>query len=380
MIISNVKTVAGNDLGGYCWTRISKFMNAEHTASVIESLHQPDKKQKQNVRSQAVQIRHCLLQAREYFKAAETVSIATKPVLLYYGVMSMALAEILLKQSGDSRLHLLREQHPAHGLSLVVQSSPKPEDPLAASLSGLVAKSQVDGKLKPMGTFAVWMRSAREYPIGGKLTTALPRGSFTGFRALLAGEDNPPKPISKAGISLKDCLVELPYMADALGHEVPMNVVRATVVAAKNLEGKINASVTLHPQSQQALDKFSNAVMYSANSINTVEFIEFHSGYAINIHDLYDGEQMILPSVICMDEKILFFSCSRDALNEFGNLYVALHICGNFARYYPDIWLNHVERSSSLALAIEELCTHATERLPLLLLSELTRLYHVVAQ
>ena len=65
-------------------------------------------------------------------------------------------------------------------------------------------------------------------------------------------------------------------------------------------------------------------------------------------------------------------------MGEFGYLYIALHISGNFARYYPDIWLKHIEKNSPLAMAIDELCNHAFDRLPLLILSELFRVYHVL--
>jgi hypothetical protein len=64
-------------------------------------------------------------------------------------------------------------------------------------------------------------------------------------------------------------------------------------------------------------------------------------------------------------------------LNEFGYLYVALFIVGNYARYYPDKWLADVEDKTALGLAIEELVYIVEQRLALLSLSELTRIYYV---
>jgi hypothetical protein len=64
-------------------------------------------------------------------------------------------------------------------------------------------------------------------------------------------------------------------------------------------------------------------------------------------------------------------------LNEFGYLYVALFIAGNYARYYPDRWVLDVENSTPLALATEELIRVADSRLPWLALSELERKYYV---
>ena len=58
-------------------------------------------------------------------------------------------------------------------------------------------------------------------------------------------------------------------------------------------------------------------------------------------------------------------------LNEFGYLYSALFLAGNYARYYPDKWLHDVEHNAPLSLAIEELCSIAEWRAPWLSLCEL---------
>src|ERR1700736_4712874 len=116
MIINSVKLIKTHDIPKYSWPRISQFKNIDYTTEVISRLHALPAEQKNNAKSQAEQIKYCLSQAKEYFDAASTVSLATRPVLLYYSVMSMALAEILLKQTGDSRLSKLREQHNCHGL------------------------------------------------------------------------------------------------------------------------------------------------------------------------------------------------------------------------------------------------------------------------
>jgi hypothetical protein len=58
-------------------------------------------------------------------------------------------------------------------------------------------------------------------------------------------------------------------------------------------------------------------------------------------------------------------------LNEFGYFYAGLFMAGNYARYYPDRWLDQIERSTPLALAIEELCSIAEWRVPWLTLCEL---------
>jgi hypothetical protein len=82
----------------------------------------------------------------------------------------------------------------------------------------------------------------------------------------------------------------------------------------------------------------------------------------------------------CATSNVKEFRCwlgGPRPLNEFGYIYAAVFIAGNYARYYPDRWVFDVENSTPLALAIEELLTIAEKRVPWLTLSELSRSYHV---
>src|ERR1700682_120085 len=111
MIITNTKSVLTRDLLGFGWANLRRFHDVAYVEGVLEQLHSIPKKHRQNARKQARQIRLCLMQAREYADAAEAVSLVTKPTLYYYSLMSLALAEILLKQPGDSSLDMMREKN-----------------------------------------------------------------------------------------------------------------------------------------------------------------------------------------------------------------------------------------------------------------------------
>lgn len=66
-------------------------------------------------------------------------------------------------------------------------------------------------------------------------------------------------------------------------------------------------------------------------------------------------------------------------MNEFGYIYVALHILGNFARYFPDLWIKSVENSEPIATIAESFLEIAEEKLPLLCLNEMSRSCHIAA-
>lgn len=372
MVINNLLGFTASDVPKYMWNRLRHFSNVNHTAGLIQALHQLPAKHHQNARRQAEQVRYCLLQAREFYEAAESVSLATRPTLLYYSAMSLALAEVLLKQTGDSRLSKLRAQHGSHGLVLSLAAEPKVSDDVHAAATLLLAKQQI-GANGPAGTFEVWRRSAREYPLGGYQTTFHHGATTTGFKLCLTAEDKEFLTLPATGISLYECLVNLHTMIDAMRDlRAPMELVRATI-SEELRDDIITATLIVHPHSPAALKKFGDSCRAEAAFVNDVEVIELPSGFILRWKHHKHISRFILPPGTNVSTNNIYFSTSRTALNEFGYLYIALHLTGTFARYYPDIWVHHLEEDSALALAVSALCAAAATRLPLLAASELSR-------
>src|SRR5262249_11581118 len=161
---------------------------------------------------QATQIRHCLAQAREYYRAAEIVTLAVKPLLLYYAAMSLALAEVLLKQTGDASLDRAREQHRHHGLDFRIEGTVRGDEDLIGSCSRLRAAPTIRGVGERFGTFALWHRSCRESPIAGeqRVPAGVPGFTQSSFEVLLGARDTQLEEVPPAGLSLLDCFCHLP--------------------------------------------------------------------------------------------------------------------------------------------------------------------------
>jgi hypothetical protein len=174
-----------------------------------------ENKQRPNAVKQATQIRYCLTQAREYFDAARVVSLATKPNLLYYGLMSLALAEILFKQSGDSSLDRARQEHRHHGLLFIENLSKKKSlyNLFEASKQLIALPMEMSGKR--IGTFHLWHKTARKSPICGLTSTSyLEGGGTTRTDLILGAVDQPLEPLASSGVTLAECLAALPAMMD----------------------------------------------------------------------------------------------------------------------------------------------------------------------
>jgi hypothetical protein len=127
----------------------------------------------------------------------------------------------------------------------------------------------------------------------------------------------------------------------------------------------------LHPNTQNI--NLVETFRVNPNSVDRVEMIEISSGVQILFNnDWVNGfVGMPVPPAAMINTEEWRMWTNMPALNEFGYFYVALFLAGNYARYFPDKWLQDVETSSPLALAIEELCTISEWRVPWLALTEL---------
>lgn len=381
MIIEEARNVRASDPATFAWSGLRRFHNVDFVAGQMAQLHKVPDRWRKHVHKQATQLRYCLTQAREYFSAAASVSLATKPNLLYYGTMSLALAEILFKQSGDSSLDRARDEHNHHGLSMSAGNVPDGSD-LATTAQALRARPiEIDGKRR--GTFELWHRTCREHPLAGLATLHYPNVAqpSTRFQVILGAEDAafPSMPLS--GITLADCFVGNPWMAEHLieaGIRPAFARGTATVTVHYGEQWRATSLVTFHPG-------FHNETIFEntkahASMVDRIDIIgDPETGMHLRFNSDYmfgDATPNFLPAAT-MDTEEWRMWVDKPCLNEFGYFYTALHIAGNYARYFPDRWLNDIERSTPLALAIEELCRIAEWRAPWLTLCELARILYV---
>jgi hypothetical protein len=135
--------------------------------------------------------------------------------------------------------------------------------------------------------------------------------------------------------------------------------------------------LTLHPSS--LVQNLIESIPVAANVVDRIDLFEVGSGLHIDMrNDWVNGNVSFpIPPAATVNSEEWRIWTNKPALNEFGYFYVALFLAGNYARYYPDRWLQDVEQSTPLALAIEELCTLAEWRAPWLSLCELDMTVYV---
>lgn len=257
MIITQVHEVTNHDINAYAWHRLRLYRNPEFTTAHLIKLHQVPANHAKNVARQANEIRFCLTQAEEYLTSASRASMATRPVLMYYGLMSLALAEILVKKNGDHRLAKLREAHASHGLTLRVLGSIDQSARLSEIVERLESQVQFRQAGVPYGTFDVWRSEVRECPVPATITNVHVIGArSTGVRAMLGGDDSPPALPTKGNYSFLEAIQGLPQFHSLLGHlGITPLTVRATLTSELDPEGNGKLVLVVHPTNQEALNK-----------------------------------------------------------------------------------------------------------------------------
>ena len=250
MIISNISEIPSTDVSSYCWAGMRRFHNISFVTDFLCNLHNIPQSQKQNARKQSEQIRYCLMQAREYHLAASVVSLATKPLLLYYSAMSLAFAEILLKQDGNSSLDKARAEHNHHGLVLRVDRTSGNDQLITATGAALRAVPLVHSTGRRLGTFELWHRTCREMPITGDIITDYLNGTTsTHHNVIFTANDWKLDPLPSGGISFLDCAKHLHGMTAILEtYGVKSPIVRAKVTIKKKANSLNIAPVEESPK------------------------------------------------------------------------------------------------------------------------------------
>lgn len=259
MVILKSHKIANERAQSFAWTGLRQFHNASTTAAQHARLHRMSPSN-QNVKKQANQIRDSLIQAKEYYDASNVVTLATKPVLMYYCALSLAIAEILMKNDGTVSLDSSRAEHNHHGLNFKINASKGNIADLKLSAANLRAVPSVrldkNNLLKRFGTFELWHRSAREYPITGYFEFNAPNEGIVSksFQTIFSSTDDRLPYLLNSGCSLLDCVKYIPSLEFNLNrHGIESKFVRTSYMVEGDAEHSIT-NIMIHPLIKSKFD------------------------------------------------------------------------------------------------------------------------------
>jgi hypothetical protein len=349
---------------------LQSFFNTENVTQLLCERHAVPASQRHFVRLQAESIRYCLQQAMEYREAA-LAGTFSRPTLVYYSLMSLALTEILFKKDGEFRLAKLRENHAHHGLEFSVQAP--------ASFRGEVALDSLSVRLLQRGTFAVWHTIAKQPGLVGTYVEIKGEGQSKGPRQI--GSPGPFIGDVAQRLSLLDLAQSCPAIHAESG-DLGLNsqLARASIDVTRNHDSKtVTLRAIVHPTPADVLDKVLKHFVFSPRCIDLVQPFDFATGagFTLTYPDAADYVALKFPLSYTLQTAYSLFSTEEVLFNEFGIYYLASYISGMFARYYPEHWARALDSGNQTFQVIDSLMSAALSRAPLLLLGELRDRYYI---
>jgi hypothetical protein len=295
-------------------------------------------------------------------------------VLLYYAALSLATAEVLYKQTGESSLDRARAEHRHHGL--IFRVSRKPDGPVSEAARSLVAFPLIDRDVR-RGTFELWHRSARRPPMVGRSAHNFVNNTrHISYASLLSTQDVRLPLLPAEGMNLTDILMLVPGLREqARWWGLPPVLCRGEV-GRTTYEGtdQVDLTYVIHPSDPQALSKVTQGITMSPWLVDRVQISESPGALRVSLTETAEIRPYHFewPNGINLNAKEAIFFPGEPPVNEFGLFYLGLFITGNFARYFPDHWIKLIEAAHPLSHAIDSFVTLAAERLPILTFCELS--------
>lgn len=372
--INQTGRVVSTDFDFFVSSGLRRLQNSAYATKKIVDRHKVPAKQIANARKQGEQLSYCMSLALNYLSAASVANLAIKPVLIYYSMLNFALAEVLVKQDGNSSLDVAREQNAHHGLEIAFDLGSKTSLPLIDLTKRLRAKPhQKSGRRS--GTFALWHRTAREHPAIGRISET----GATSYRAVLFPSDEQLPELPLKGIDLLSSLSMSPSMQTHLAvRGLEYDFCRGIAFVEQRLDGTRDFNLVVHPDSRDRLARLSERLLFSPAATEHAQITEHPSGYTITMEVFADGiRNFRLPGLCSLSRDELRLSLTDHPVNEFGAFYVSFFILGNLCRYYADHWMKEVGNFTDFASLCDALCAEFFIRVPPLVLSEIEQVLYV---
>jgi len=370
--------------------------------------------QKANVKKQAEQISYCIRQAEEYFDAAETVSLITKPLLLYYGAVSLSQALVLLRRDGQYSFDFLRKhrRHQHHGLKGFGFENLQPDsvEYFLAGLSCQVNTKNESNQDIPWGHFPNFYESLKPAPTILSLDVGDNRNQFR-----LKSETPAVSHDSRLLLTLVDTRFRLLQLASFLPDlyfifrelNIPSSITRIRVDRFLNKVYRripLNELISPGPDINFLTDEIEHVEDLSNFYINDIDegaqskllvlyrklnpSIEVVSKTSDSLHlklitirkENDKPEQRFYPDILSDYRGRQYLTLDpNNYVHEAASLFMILYLLGMLARYYPDIWVRIITKNAQIAQVLEKLLDVATLRFPILVLDQMTDTKHYVS-
>jgi len=396
------------------WKYLRLFLHHPFVEERIRNVHNLQKTDsRNNVRKQATQLGYCIRQAEEYFKASSQVGLATRPVLLYYGAVSLTQALILLKQSGEYSFDALRktDKHSHHGLDRIgFEDAGKATDDIEQFFSVLRCRCHTKDKegQEPWGQFPIFYQSleASHFIVEADVHEGGKTSYLNANLSERCSDMIPLATLSATDLNVLDILKTLPdlyYLLHELGvrPELRRGDLKRTIQQfVKPAPPDTTEGAPVKPEQPPKMvrvktvdtsDMFINDLdedqknhfldFYRQRIPKLIVVAEFPNNLHLNlIHEIgatNDALDVYYPDIVEDLSGAKFYIVRPESyLHEPAAFFVILYCLGHLARYYPDIWMKAIDTNSQIRELTNSLLNIAYRKFPNLILDQLTNTKH----
>lgn len=375
------------------WKHLRFFLDQTAVIETIKQVHNLEgKNHDSNIKKQAEQIGLCIEQAEEYFNAAGTVGLSTRPLLQYYGAVALTRALTLLKLDGNYSIDALRKQkkHKHHGLELVSASNYQLNQGEHWSSFFERTKCQIFVKDdSPWGHFPLFYMSL------------VPSAMFFSSRLRVKGktiyiekpivmdsaEKLDIKKLVGRDLNLLEMIRELPELQSLLNQFGITPTLRRGNIRAEIVQTLTENRIT---HESHCYDFFVNAISsdtkkalveaYTRRGLKLVDDIGAHLHLRLEF-ELNEGQSTTFHAPDVVDDLVgnKYFVLDPDSyIQEEAKYFIILYCLGMISRYYPDVWVKVLKSSTLVREITDSLLSLIERKLPNLILDQLTGVKHYI--
>jgi len=368
------------------WKNLRIFLDESFVIDNICKFHSIHKgKHKNNIKKQAKQINYCIRQAEEYFSASSRVSLVTRPLLLYYGTVSLTKALTLIRLKGEYSFDKLRAtgKHKHHGLVLLDSiNDTKPTVDIETFFSSLQCNifRNKDLQNRPWGHFSLFYQSLvpcaylikEEIQQIGKMF-AIKKDKVQSCSNLLDINS-----ISTPFV----CLTLIKILPDLCSDLIGLGINPGL------FDGEVELMTTQHNGYHK---KDYNFFIYDIQKEEGELLIKYYKelnpllsfdmNFYNNIHFKItnDNQQLNFPEIIDdINNKKYFILKPSSYITEPVPYFIILFCLGMLCRYHPDIWVSIIDKNIRIAELTNTFLNLAYRKFPNLILDQMTLTKHYI--
>ncbi|MEZ2279700.1 MAG: YaaC family protein [Microcoleus sp.] len=352
------------DLEKQIWKELSFFLDSKYLKQCLKVNFKDLKIRPERIENKANDIKYCIRQAKDYFESAKISSLITKPLLIYYGLMSLAIALLIFKNQ-DKVLDSISQ---SHGLQV-------DNYPILCQVSRKKIMD-IEANLNKKGTFfdIANLHFFERFNLSVKGTENIENASKTYKKAISFNETYP----NCTKVKLRDIFANITeiYKEVNLVHAIPGKVCLASPISYQRDAQQDDTLILRVSKEFYTQDKLKENFSILENCVSYAEtddywFYKSEQKTNLSINDLPLIKNSILNETFIVADK------GNDLIaSDLIIYYLVFFIFGSIARYKPSLWRIILEDPvHSLGTIPESLCEIAYTKLPLLILSEFNDVY-----